>query len=418
MKAKQLIGRSDAMYCGIAMVVTILELALIATNPQLGAYALEIALLLQLIISASLEFYAGATLSFYIGIGNTMLTGFALKLASAVSFLIGFYLSYQGLIIITWCFLVTAFALDSIGTGCLKSTFRPTYNRIHYTLTGKNADFAIIAFSFLTLRLLLPLALLLLASYVLSSWQPSYSAAATFSTIIICRFVQFFYAHQDLKLTRVTFRPKQHIRILSLSRLRNAYQRNPSAFYGFLTGNLFESIILMYAIGLLYQYKHLLQLPGFLSWLGSSMIAFSLYLISIIIGGGLLVKIINNTLPKSLALIFFSLTLSSSLWIIIDTQDKGLFYALTIFSFSGVIIGLILMRLSTNSILQTSTDLEAVDFFLLVEVTTTFCIVIIAGIAALIFGPDSLIKGFGSGITIAMLIYFSYLYKKQKQSTL
>ncbi|WP_416199445.1 hypothetical protein [Pseudomonas helleri] len=163
---------------------------------------------------------------------------------------------------------------------------------------------------------------------------------------------------------------------------------------------------------------HLLQLPGFLSWLGSSMIAFSLYLISIIIGGGLLVKIINNTLPKSLALIFFSLTLSSSLWIIIDTQDKGLFYALTIFSFSGVIIGLILMRLSTNSILQTSTDLEAVDFFLLVEVTTTFCIVIIAGIAALIFGPDSLIKGFGSGITIAMLIYFSYLYKKQKQSTL
>lgn len=104
MKAKQLIGRSDAMYCGIAMVVTILELALIATNPQLGAYALEIALLLQLIISASLEFYAGATLSFYIGIGNTMLTGFALKLASAVSFLIGFYLSYQGLIIITWCF--------------------------------------------------------------------------------------------------------------------------------------------------------------------------------------------------------------------------------------------------------------------------------------------------------------------------
>ncbi|MGP5110217.1 hypothetical protein [Pseudomonas helleri] len=75
MKAKQLIGRSDAMYCGIAMVVTILELALIATNPQLGAYALEIALLLQLIISASLEFYAGATLSFYIGIGNTMLTG-------------------------------------------------------------------------------------------------------------------------------------------------------------------------------------------------------------------------------------------------------------------------------------------------------------------------------------------------------
>ena len=178
MKANQIISRSDAMYCGIAMTVTILELALIATNPQLGVYALEIALLLQLIISASLEFYAGAAASFYLGIGKTLLMGFTLKLASAISFLIGFYLSYQGCITLTWCFLVAAFALDAMGTGCLKSTFRPTYNRIHFTLTGKNADFAVIAFSFLTLRLLLPFTLLVLASYVLSFWRPSYAAAA------------------------------------------------------------------------------------------------------------------------------------------------------------------------------------------------------------------------------------------------
>ena len=45
MKANQIISRSDAMYCGIAMAVTILELALIATNPQLGNHALEIALI-------------------------------------------------------------------------------------------------------------------------------------------------------------------------------------------------------------------------------------------------------------------------------------------------------------------------------------------------------------------------------------
>lgn len=415
MKAAQLIGRSDAMYCGIAMTVTILELALIATNPQLGAYALEIALLLQLTISASLEFYAGAALCFYIGIGKTMLAGFMLKLASAISFLIGFYLSYQDFFTSTWCFLVAAFTLDAIGTGCLKPTFRPTYNRIHLTLTGENANFAIIAFSFLTLRLLLPFTLLLLASYVLSFWRPPYTAMAIFLMIILCRSIQLFYAHHDLKHTQVLFKPKQHIHLLSLSRLFNAYQRNPTAFYGFLTGNLFESIILMYAIGLLYQYKYLLKLPDFLSWLGSSMIAFSLYLISIIIGGGLLLKTIKNTLPKSLAFIFFSLTLSSFLWLTLDTKDQSLFYALTVFSFSGVIIGLILTRLSINLILKDSSDLEAVDFFLLVEVVTTFCIIGIAAVAAFIFGPDGLIKGFGFGITFTLLIYFFRLYKRQKQ---
>ena len=347
--------------------------------------------------------------------GNTLLAGFMLKLVSAISFLIGFYLSYQGFITLTWCFLVMAFTLDAIGTGCLKSTFRPTYNRIHFNLTGKNADFAIIAFSFLTLRLGLPFALLVLASYVLSFWRPSYAAAVIFSTIILCRSVQLFYAHHDLKRTQVIFKTKQHIHILSLSRLFKVYQRNPTAFYGFLTGNLFESIILMYAIGLLYQYKNLLQLPEFLSWLGSSMIAFSLYLISIIIGGGLLVKTVGHTLPKSLAFIFFSLTLSSSFWLILDARHQGLFYALTVFSLSGVIIGLILTRLSTNLILKNSSDLEAVDFFLLVEVVTTFCIVLIAAVAAFTFGPDGLIKGFGFGITLILFIYFFHLYRGQKQ---
>ena len=415
MKANQIISRSDAMYCGIAMAVTILELALIATNPQLGNHALEIALIVQLIISASLEFYAGAAVNFYIGMGNTMLMGFILKWASAISFLIGFYLSYQGWITLTWCFLVAAFALDAMGTGCLKSTFRPTYNRIHFTLTGKNADFAIIAFSFLTLRLLLPFTLLILASYMLSFWRPAYAAAAIFSTIILCRSVQIIYARNDLKYTHIPFRPKKHLRIISLSRLRNAYQRSPTAFYGFLTGNLFESIILMYAIGLLYKYKHLLQLPDFLAWLGSSMIAFTLYLTSILIGGGLLIKTINKTLPKSLALIFITLTAATSLWLTLDTEGKDLFYALAVFSFSGIIIGLILIRLSTNLILENSTDLEAVDFFLLVDVSTTFCIVSIAVMAAFIFGPDGLIKGFGVGITIVLFMYFSHLYKSQKQ---
>lgn len=418
MKAIQLIARSDAMYCGIAMAVTILELALIATNPFLGAYALELALFLQLIISASLEFYAGAALSFRVGMGKTMLIGFILKLGSAISFLIGFYISYTGLFTVTWCLLVLAFVMDAIGTGCLKSTFRPTYNRIHLTLTGESANYAIVTFRCLSLRLLLPFALLLLASYVLSFWTSSHAAVFIFSTIILCRSIQIFFARNDLKHIPYFSKNTNSTPAISLPRLFNAYQRNPIAFYGYLTGNLFESVILMYAIGLLYQYKNYLQNSNFNAWLSSSAIAFSLYFISVIFGGLLLTRLLTNSLPKLLSVIFICMTISSTLLLILHTTGLEFFIALTTFSFTGIIIGLVLMRLSTNTVLKNTSDLEAVDFFFLIEIVTSLSIVVIAAAAALIFGPDGLIKGFGFGISFIMLVYFFHLHRGKKKPRL
>ena len=73
-----------------------------------------------------------------------------------------------------------------------------------------------------------------------------------------------------------------------------------------------------------------------------------------------------------------------------------------------------LTRLSTNAILKTANDLEAVAFFLTAEIVTTLFIVIIAAIGALMFGPDGLIKGFGFGVTVMMLIYFWRLYRVKK----
>lgn len=39
--AQTLIARSDALYGGVAMGATIIELALIASNPNLGQFSLE-----------------------------------------------------------------------------------------------------------------------------------------------------------------------------------------------------------------------------------------------------------------------------------------------------------------------------------------------------------------------------------------
>lgn len=115
--------------------------------------------------------------------------------------------------------------------------------------------------------------------------------------------------------------------------------------------------------------------------------------------------------PKPVAFIFLGATLTSSLWLTFDLTGQTLFYALTTFSVSGVIIGLVLTRLSTNAILKTANDLEAVAFFLTAEIVTTLFIVIIAAFGALIFGPDGLIQSFGFGITVIMLIYFWRLYR-------
>ena len=203
--------------------------------------------------------------------------------------------------------------------------------------------------------------------------------------------------------------------IFTAGELFNSFKRNSTAFYGFLTGNIFESIVLMYTIGLLYRHKDFLNLPEVMTWLGSSAIAFMLYITSIIVGGWLLVNFLKNSLPKSIAFIFFSMTLSSSLWLSSDLTGRALFYALTVFSLSGVIIGFVLMRLSTNAILKTSSDLEAVAFFLTAEIVTTFLIVVIAAIGALVLGSDGLIKGLSLGTALIMVVYFYHLYCVKKK---
>jgi len=84
--AANIVSRSDALYGGIAMGVTILELALIATNPKLGSFSLEFSLITQLLISLVIEFYTGHSFVNRFGTASTTIYGFTFKLASAVFF--------------------------------------------------------------------------------------------------------------------------------------------------------------------------------------------------------------------------------------------------------------------------------------------------------------------------------------------
>jgi hypothetical protein len=58
MNASRLVSQADALYFGVAIAVTVIELAMLATTPGLGRFALEYAFIAQLTISMCLEFGA------------------------------------------------------------------------------------------------------------------------------------------------------------------------------------------------------------------------------------------------------------------------------------------------------------------------------------------------------------------------
>lgn len=267
-----------------------------------------------------------------------MQSGFIFKLVSAIAFPSTFYLSYHDLFTAAWCLLILAFCLDASGTGCLKSTLRPARNRPHLTLLGESADYANIACHCLSYRVLLPFTLLICARFLLSFWPPLTASIIIISSIIFRRLTQTYYAFCDFNTMKTPLHSEYPKATFSLERLINTYTRNPTTFRGYLTGNLFESIILMYAIGLLYRHRSLLNLPASLAWLGSSLVSFILYITSIIVGGGLLVYLPQDSPPKPVAFIFLGATLTSSLRLTFDLTGQTLFYALTTSVFKALLL--------------------------------------------------------------------------------
>jgi hypothetical protein len=404
--AHTIISRSDALYGGVAMGATIVELALIASNPSLGQFSLEFSLVTQLIISLIVEFYIGHYFICRLGIANTTVYGFIFKLACAIFLTLGFWAALLEYWYIGWSLILVAFVCDSAGTGCLKASFRPAYNALHIKMTGKSADYVKAFNHHLYIRIGTPFTLLLAASFILNHASYAYATLLIMSILLLFRSVQIYISNSDL-------RPTKSIRTISTPLSRHAHLKHftifakyPAQVIGYVAGNVFESLILMYAIGLLYRHKDLLGLAQQFSWLGSSAIAYMIFLASTVLGRLVISKFTISNSSTTLGGTCLIATVITSLMLAFTNKDITYFLSLSVFCLLGVVIGTIITRLTSNEVLYNSSDSDAVSFFLVSELSTTLVIILITTASSFTLRPERIIEGLSYGLIVLMVAYY------------
>lgn len=404
--ASSIVSRSDALYGGIAMGVTILELALIATNPKLGSFSLEFSLVTQLLISLVIEFYVGHSFAHRFGTAKTTIYGFTFKLACAVLLTIGFYSALLDYWHFSWCLILISFTFDSLGTGCLRSSFRPAYNDLHVHTTGHSADYVEAFKKHLHLRIGAPLILLLLASFMMSDGYSLYAMLVTMFSLSLCRAIQICISYHDLRLifskktrsqNRSSFNWIHHFKIIP---------NYPSQIFGYVAGNTLEMLVLMYAIGLLYRHKLSAVMPDSLSWLGSSLIAFLVFSASTAFGVIALSKFGLKKSDTAFSTYCFLATIAISLPLATENTNTLYFLTLSAFCFLGIGIGITMTRITSNEILNRADRQEIFSFFLIGELLTTVTIILIVTVSSLLLTPENIMKGLGYGLIILMGTYY------------
>src|SRR3990167_2385831 len=120
------LAKADALYYAIGMSITILELALLATNKNFGSASLELSFLIQIIFSVIIESSAGV---FFLRLGPYRTTMYGMLSKTLAVLLMGAAVisSVYFKLTITWSFLIAFFVADGVGSGCLLSAFRPAY---------------------------------------------------------------------------------------------------------------------------------------------------------------------------------------------------------------------------------------------------------------------------------------------------
>ena len=402
--AHTLVARSDALYGGVAMGATILELALIASSPSLGQFSLEFSLATQLIISLFVEFYIGHYFVCRLGTANTTIYGFIFKLACAFFLMLGFWASLLGYWYTGWSLILMAFVCDSAGTGCLKASFRPAYNTLHIKMTGKAADYIKAFNHLLYIRIGTPLVLLLTASLLINATSYFYATTTIMSMLLLLRSTQIYISNSDLRPINAsrTILHSGHHAYLKHFTIATKY---PVQITGHVAGNVFESLIFMYAIGLLYRHSDLLGLAQQFSWLGSSLIAYIVFLASTILGRLAISRFIISRSNIKLSSSCLIATVITSLLLALTSKDIAFFLSLALFCLLGVVIGTIFTRLTSNEVLHNASDSDAVSFFLVSELATTLTLILIITASSLIFNPERIIEGLSYSLVALMTAY-------------
>ncbi|MNM51971.1 hypothetical protein D3C81_630420 [compost metagenome] len=401
------VRRADALYFGIATAVTIIELAVIATTPGLGEFALEFALILQLLVAVVLEFGAAVVVVSGCGVIKSVSVGFGFKTLSCCFFFGGVFAA-QYSISLAWIVISLSFVMDSIGTGVLRSTFRPAYSALNFDLLGVPANYVGSLKGFQSLRVGLPCLILLLVSVVNVKVDNSIAYLLMFVIVMMCRLVQVVLTRRDLFGVFRQCTPTRKLRYSWFVSVLLEMRRDSMVVVMYVGGTILESVVLLYGIGLIYKYRAWMPLPDTFSWLGASVISFVLYVFSFFGAAVLVGRWKELRVRRNLSFGIMVMTLLVMLVVTFFPPGTHFFIALVLFCFAASLVGLLITRHASTRILARHSEQRGAEIFTGCELIANFSLVLIVAIALVLLGAEGIIRLFAFLSALLLVLYFSY----------
>lgn len=366
------IARSDALYSGVAMGVTILEIALLTTNKKLGEHAFEMALSLQIFISIIID-VTGVWFISKTGVVNTTIIGYIFKFLAVVFLFFGFWASVVDMNVIGWGVIIVSFVFDSLGTGCLKSSFRPAYNSLSVKLYNSESDYIMSIKYYLYLRIGIPLFLLVISSVLLNFISIAITSLLVLILMSLTRLIQLTITYLDLRILRISVTPEKPAVMLTILYFKKI-KKYDLLFY--IIGNTIETFILIYMIGMFYRYNHYINISESFNWLGSSLFSFAMYVFCSFIAA----KFIPRMSGKEHSLlinVFIFIPLVIFLLLLIKTPDNIYDYFISIIVSSVCLVfSSLIVRVAATRILKSGNDIYAASSFIYGEFFSSIAIAI------------------------------------------
>lgn len=401
------VRRADALYFGIATAVTIIELAVIATTPELGEFALEFALVLQLLVAVVLEFGAAVVVISVCGVIGSVSVGFGFKMLNCWFFFLGVFIA-QYSISLAWIMIALSFVMDSIGTGVLRSTFRPAYSALNFDLLGVPANYVGSLKGFQALRIGLPCLILLLISVINVKVDNLIAYLLVFIIVMICRLVQVVLTRRDLVGVFRQRAPTRKFRYRWFASVMLEMRRGGMVVVMYVAGTVLESVVLLYGIGLIYKYRAWMPLSDAFSWLGASMISFALYVFSFFGAAVLVDRWKELRVRRNLSFGIMIMTLLVMLVVTFFPLGTIFFIGLVIFCFAASLVGLLMTRHASTRILARYSERRAAEIFTGCELIANFSLIIIVAIALVLVGAEGIIRLLAFLSALLLMLYFSY----------
>lgn len=371
------VAKRDAQFYAIGLAMTILEVALFATNVKFGSHALEMSFLIQIILTLSVESAVGVWCLKY-GAIKTTIIGFGFKMIGVCFLVLAHILSFSFSLNVIWSTLLVFFITDAAGSSCLLAAYRPAYIKWYQSTSEDVIPINFLEIISYSMKWRLGLPIMILALSVLVFWMFGQSgqtisipgAIVIFSAMIILRVTQLLTVRHDLAciydrtiLESGEHHPKFRAQLKAILR-----QTDPMLIY--VVGNLSFLSVTLYYVGIIYQTLLTFNQSFYIAWMGGSIVGFSIYAISTLLSP-LLFSWLEEGVPEVLFGGFISaFSLGAFLILLWFETPLVKLVSLFIFSLIAVIFGNGLQRKATNHIASFLHEKHHQAFFLLGETIT------------------------------------------------